>query len=400
MVDTYTAVEGVTVPPGTTETVSVLYHSGLDYCGNAVYFGSGTGVSRLFTPEGYINRQYGVTGNWIYYYTLKDHLGSVRYEFKGDGTNVGYTHYYPSGVEFADPGSLGRLVDRRRFNDKELQSDFGLNWYDFVARGYDPAAGRPWQPDPLAEKRPWESPYLWCGGNPMNAIDPDGRDWIVSKGSFEYDGRKYEYDHYEWRDDITADSKLPKGVSYVGADDNDILTHMGVSPKYETKNENSTGIGAAGGDNVGPAGKGFIGGETSNTIGNITISTDVNYNKENITDNNKTGRTFNGVNVTVGAAEFSTSSSSDFASTSNGYLSVIHGGKEFRSQLQTPTDSYYGIDKVKNTTATVHIPVYNISSTNYLESATINIGYSSGVIKLPTIIRWSLQTRYQYRQGR
>ncbi|MCL1943923.1 MAG: hypothetical protein FWF54_10305 [Candidatus Azobacteroides sp.] len=81
-------------------------------------------------------------------------------------------------MEFTDlEGSGKQLVDRRRFNDKELQSDFGLNWYDFVARGYDPAVVRPWQIDPLAEKRPWESPYLWCGGNPMNAIDPDGRDY-------------------------------------------------------------------------------------------------------------------------------------------------------------------------------------------------------------------------------
>ena len=125
------------------------------------------------------------SGEWLYHYNLKDHLGSVRYTFQGDGTNIGYTHYYPSGVEFADPGSPGRLVDRRRFNDKELQSDFGLNWYDFVARGYDPAVDRPWQPDPLAEKHPWESPYLWCGGNSMNAIDPDGRDYYVMTG----DGR-------------------------------------------------------------------------------------------------------------------------------------------------------------------------------------------------------------------
>jgi len=175
VVDAYTAVEGVTVPPGTTETVSVLYHSGQDYCGNAVYFGSGTGVSRLFTPEGYINRQYGVTGNWIYYYTLKDHLGSVRYEFKGDGTNVGYTHYYPSGIEFTDPGTNSQtLQSKERYNDKELQTDFGLNWYDVVARTFDPAVGRLWQPDPLAEKYPWISPYAWCANNPLKYVDLRG----------------------------------------------------------------------------------------------------------------------------------------------------------------------------------------------------------------------------------
>jgi len=36
--------------------------------------------------------------------------------------------------------------------------------------------------DPLAEKKPWISPYAYCSGNPANRIDPDGRiDYVVSK---------------------------------------------------------------------------------------------------------------------------------------------------------------------------------------------------------------------------
>ncbi|MCL1943918.1 MAG: DUF6443 domain-containing protein [Candidatus Azobacteroides sp.] len=175
VVDTYTAKEGVTVPMGTTASVSVLYHSGLDYCGNAVYFGSGTGVSRLYTPEGYINRQYGVTGDWVYYYTLKDHLGSVRYEFKGDGTNVGYTHYYPSGIEFTDPGTNSQtLQSKERYNGKEFQSDFGLNMLDYWKRNLDASRFQFTTMDPLAEKYPWISPYAYCANNPVNAVDLRG----------------------------------------------------------------------------------------------------------------------------------------------------------------------------------------------------------------------------------
>jgi hypothetical protein len=29
--------------------------------------------------------------------------------------------------------------------------------------------------DPLTEKFPWQSPYLWCSVNPVNRIDPDGK---------------------------------------------------------------------------------------------------------------------------------------------------------------------------------------------------------------------------------
>ena len=35
-------------------------------------------------------------------------------------------------------------------------------------------------PDPLAEKHYSESPYSYCGGDPVNRMDPSGLDWFVS----------------------------------------------------------------------------------------------------------------------------------------------------------------------------------------------------------------------------
>ena len=50
----------------------------------------------------------------------------------------------------------------------------GLDEYDFHARGYYPAVARFTTPDPLAEIKPWQSPYMYCSGNPVNRIDPTG----------------------------------------------------------------------------------------------------------------------------------------------------------------------------------------------------------------------------------
>ena len=54
----------------------------------------------------------------------------------------------------------------------------GLNLYDYGARLYDPLVGQFTSIDPLCEKYYSVSPYAFCVGNPVNRIDPDGRDTI------------------------------------------------------------------------------------------------------------------------------------------------------------------------------------------------------------------------------
>ncbi len=63
----------------------------------------------------------------------------------------------------------------------ELDRMFGLDMYDFLARGYYAALGSFTTMDPLAEKHPETSPYVYCGNNPINRVDPTGMDWYTDE---------------------------------------------------------------------------------------------------------------------------------------------------------------------------------------------------------------------------
>jgi len=91
--------------------------------------------------------------------------------------------YYPFGMaipsqSFALPNENNIYQNRYFYNGKEYQDDFGLNWYDYGARFYDAQIGRWHSVDPLAEKYYQWSPYNYVVNNPINAIDPDGREPI------------------------------------------------------------------------------------------------------------------------------------------------------------------------------------------------------------------------------
>ncbi|WP_421497727.1 RHS repeat-associated core domain-containing protein [Flavobacterium columnare] len=62
------------------------------------------------------------------------------------------------------------------FNGKELDRETNLSYYG--ARYLDMKTSLWLNIDPLAEKHPNQSPYLFCNANPIIYMDPDGRDGI------------------------------------------------------------------------------------------------------------------------------------------------------------------------------------------------------------------------------
>ena len=72
--------------------------------------------------------------------------------------------------------TAGEFLQPYRFTGKELDRVNGLNMYNFGARWYDVAGVPMWTSvDPLAEKYYHISPYAYCGGDPVNYVDPTGK---------------------------------------------------------------------------------------------------------------------------------------------------------------------------------------------------------------------------------
>lgn len=115
-----------------------------------------------------------------YCYYVCDHLGSVR-EVVSEAWNVQRNGYYAYGGPYGD-WNTNADVQPLKFLGKEWDHQHGLDLYDFGARLYDPAVGRWTTMDPLCEKYYSVSPYAYCHNNPVNRIDPDGRDDYYSVG--------------------------------------------------------------------------------------------------------------------------------------------------------------------------------------------------------------------------
>jgi RHS repeat-associated protein len=109
------------------------------------------------------------------FYFHKDHLGSSTQISDMSRRVIHHIEYMPTGELFAEQRDYWHTP--YRFNGKELDEETGLYYYG--ARYYTPELGIWLSVDPLSDKYPSMSAFMYCAGNPVVLVDPDGRELDV-----------------------------------------------------------------------------------------------------------------------------------------------------------------------------------------------------------------------------
>jgi RHS repeat-associated protein len=139
------------------------------------------------TKEGYVTK----TGNTFkYVYQYKDHLGSIRLSYSdsdGNGTIsqseiVEEKNYYPFGMlQKGYNANVNGVHHKYDYLGQERQEELELNLISFKWRNGDPALGRFFGVDPIAESFYYMTPYQFASNNPIWKIELEGLEGIKSQ---------------------------------------------------------------------------------------------------------------------------------------------------------------------------------------------------------------------------
>lgn len=138
-----------------------------DYVGNYVY--ENNVLKQITHPEGYIEPD---GSGWQYVYRYSDIWGNTRLTYADDNGNGQIDgsseirreqNYYPFGLEHKGYNnvSYGVKNNLKTYQGQEFTEDLGLNTHEWKYRISDPAIGRFWQIDPLAEDYTYNSTYAF-----------------------------------------------------------------------------------------------------------------------------------------------------------------------------------------------------------------------------------------------
>ena len=135
------------------------------------------------------------------YFYHSDHLGSSSFITDADGITTQHLQYLPYGELFVEQRATANYFTPYKFSAKEKDEETS---YSYFGARYLASDFSLWlSVDPMADKYPSMSPYMYCAGNPVMLVDPDGREiWITGD-----DGQKTKYDpgmKYEGKDAFTT----------------------------------------------------------------------------------------------------------------------------------------------------------------------------------------------------
>lgn len=106
---------------------------------------------------------------WFDNITVEHYTGEMQEE----------NHYYPFGLTLQTNTQTNLKENNYKYNSKELERKFGLEFYEYGARQYNSQIGRWNGIDPLADKYYAISPSVYCANNPVLFIDPNGKEIII-----------------------------------------------------------------------------------------------------------------------------------------------------------------------------------------------------------------------------
>ena len=112
-------------------------------------------------------------------------------------------HYYPYGMLMGESSNIiadsrgyyGLSFNPHLYDSKDYITTAGANVLDFTAPMYDPSTLLFQTQDPKATDYTPLNSHLYCGGDLVNRVDPNGMDWVEDK-----DG------NIRWRKDINKDN--------------------------------------------------------------------------------------------------------------------------------------------------------------------------------------------------
>lgn len=161
--------------------------NGFDYLGSLVYIRQGD-ESILESAAFSEGRIEATSAGYKVNYFLTDHLGSVRCVLDNRKKRVEKNDYYPFGSRWT---SMQIVANKGRYgyNGKESQETGNIGVLNYDARMYAPGTACWSVLDPMAEKYYSQSPYAFCGNNPIKYVDPKGTvitDYYNLKGNLVY----------------------------------------------------------------------------------------------------------------------------------------------------------------------------------------------------------------------